>query len=443
MGFDVDGVCPDSPRNMQSLGEWCPPEARPASRRRFPWISEQSLKLLLMMNKTRRVALLVDMSRAYGRGICEGVAEAAQRQGNWILLPHERPLGVRLPKWLRPGRIDGVIAYIPSLPIAHGLLDLQVPVVDVQGQGLCPGVPVFDTDPNRVADLAVDFFRRAQFRHFAFCGYPGIFFSDRRQKMFAQRLQQDGQSLHVYAPPPRIAACMNLFQRERGAMEYEPGLRRWLAKLPKPVAILACNDIRGQQVINACRAAGIDLFGEVAVIGIDNDSVICGLCRPTLTSIAPDTHRIGLLAAETLANAFAGLEVPAGLQNIPPVRIVERQSTDIVVVDHPVVLRATRIIRDEACRSLSIPQLCGQLDCSRTTLDALFLRHLGHSVAREIILVRLNRAARLLSDTTLRLEDIAVATGFPSAAYFCRFFKRETGQTAAGFRSKPGTLPHR
>jgi LacI family transcriptional regulator len=389
------------------------------------------------MRKLKHIALLVDGCRAYGRGIFRGVAEFARERDDWLILPQERNLSENLPGWLQSNRVDGIIAFVPNADFGAGLCQFGVPVVDVCGEGIAD-IHAFDSDPEAISRLASDFLLRSGFSNFAFCGYPGVFFSDRRQSAFARQLETHGHEVRIYNMPN---GNPDYFLRERSGMEYEPELQVWLAGLPKPIAVFACNDVRGQQIINACRESEIDVPGAVAVMGVDNDDMLCELSRPSLSSIEPDTHRIGRAAAELLVQLLAGRRVVPEVVNIPPLRVVERQSTDIVIVDNPVVLRAIRIIRNEACLHLSITQLCDRLGCSRTTLDFLFLKHLGRTASREIILVRLNRAASLLTDTTRPLNEIAIAIGFPSTAYFCRFFKRETGQTASSFRFTPSPLP--
>jgi LacI family transcriptional regulator len=383
----------------------------------------------------KHIALLVDGSRAYGRGIFRGVAEFAGKRDDWLILPQERNRSDNLPAWLRSNRVDGIIAFIPNARFGKALYKLGVPVIDVRGEGFAAGEHVFDSDPESIARLAADFFQRAGFGHFAFCGYPGVFFSDRRQAAFVRLLKQAGHEVRVYDGP---GGDPDYFLRERSSMEYEPDLRRWLAGLPNPVAVFACNDVRGQQIINACREGGIDMPGTVAVMGVDNDDMLCELSRPTLTSIEPDTRRIGHEAAALLTRLMAGRRVPAALVNIPPVRVVERQSTDTVPVEDPLVLRAMRLLREQACVGLTVEEVCVKLDCSRTTLDNLFRSRLGHTVSAELIRMRLNRAIQLLRDTDQPLGQIARRCGLPSVAYLCRFIRRETGKTPGQFRQGNG-----
>lgn len=387
------------------------------------------------MPRNRHIALLVPASGGYSRGICRGVASYALDHEDWLIFPYERAEFVEPPAWLKKGHIDGVIGFVSTPELGRQIQSLGVPVVDVQGEGNCPGAPVIDTDPETVARLAADFFLQAGFMHFAFGGYPGIFFSDRRSAAFCRQLAAHGHAVNLYAPSQRVSASIRQQFREMRGLEYEPALAAWLTGLPKPVAILAPNDIRGQQIITACRDLGISMPSDVSVIGVDNDEILCRLCRPTLTSIAPDLEGIGMLASEMLNRMLEGQFVEPRLYNHPPTRIVERQSTDITTAQNPIVLAATRIIRDRACHGISVEQVCDLADCSRSTLDNLFKKHLGRPVAQEMLRVRLGRAMRLLEDSTLAIDEVARECGFLSSTYFCRFFKRETGTTPALYRA--------
>jgi LacI family transcriptional regulator len=387
------------------------------------------------MPRIQHIALLVPAAGGYSRGICRGVATYALERDDWLIFPYERAEFMKLPVWLKKGHIDGIIGFISNRDLGGQITSLGVPIVDVQGEGNCPNSPVIDTDPGIVGQLAADFFIQAGFIHFAYCGYPGIFFSDRRSQAFCGNLAARGREVAVYTPPPRISATISLQFREMRGLEYEPALAIWLAELPKPIAILACNDTRGQQIITACRDLGISMPQDVSVIGIDNDEILCRLCRPTMTSIAPDSEGIGVLAAEMLSRILGGEAVEPRLYNHPPLRVVERQSTDITTAQHPVVMAASRIIRDRACHGISVEQISELAGCSRSTLDNLFLKYLGRSVAREITRIRLSHGMRLLENSTLSVEKVARECGFPSATYFCRFFKREAGTTPALFRA--------
>ena len=384
------------------------------------------------MKKATYIGLLVDASRAYGRGIYRGVANFAEMRKDWIVFAHERPELDELPEWLKKTRVDALIAYIPNSKIHKKIRALGVPVVDVHGRFTHPQIPVIESDDQVIVRLAVDFFLKSGFQNLAYCGYPSVFFSDQRQQAF--RLQTlKLKQVHIYAPSEHHAVGEDLYRFEKGIAAHDAEFTEWLRALPKPVAILACNDIRGQQVINACREAEIRMPEEVAVLGVDDDQMICRLCRPTLSSIEPDVEKIGFLAAQLIADQLAGKSVAARYL-VPPKHVVQRHSTDTVGSEHPLVVQAARLIRDQGHNKASVEQICQVTGVSRSTLDKLFLQHLGRTVAEEITRVHLQRAKDLLRNSDMSLAEIAESCGFSSATYLCRFFKRSTGQTPVAYR---------
>jgi LacI family transcriptional regulator len=385
------------------------------------------------VKQLRHIVLMVDASRAYGRGICRGVADFAESRADWLILPHERPELNDLPDWLRTSRVDGFIAYIPNRKLYRRISALRVPAVDVHGRCRAALIPVIESDAQVIASLALQFFLKSGFQHLAYCGYPSVFFSDQREEAFRSQAAALGRTAQTYAPASLPQVGEDLYQFEKGTATHEAELATWLRSLPKPVGLLACNDIRGQQVINACREAEIRVPEEMAVLGVDNDEIICRLCRPTLSTIEPDVERIGRLAGELIAAQLDGQSVESSYQ-VPPRRVVERQSSDIVVADHPLVVNAARRIRDRDGAEVSVEQICEAVGTSRSTLDKLFLTHLGRSVAGEMTRIRVQRSQGLLLSSDLPLAEIARRCGFSSATYFCRFFKRIAGQTPDSYR---------
>jgi len=383
------------------------------------------------MKKLKRIGLLVDASRAYGRGVCRGVADFADTRADWLILPHERPELRELPDWIEGARLDGLIAYIPNQRLYRKIASLGIPAVDVHGRCRGGSIPVIESEAGRIVSLALEFFGRAGFRHFAFCGYPGIFFSDQREAAFQAHAGKVGGDVHLYAPKQSRQPGQDLYEFEKGRPADVRELMVWLSHLPKPVAVLACNDIRGQQVINACREKNLAIPEQVAVLGIDNDEIICRLSRPTLSSIEPDVEMVGFLAASLIASRLAGSPV-ARRHRLPPRQIVERQSTDTVVADAPEVVAAARLIRSRI--GISVDQVCEQTGVSRSKLDRLFASAIGRTVAGEMTRVKLQLSQNLLVNSALPVAEIARHCGFCSATYFCRFFKRETGRTPEAFR---------
>jgi LacI family transcriptional regulator len=219
---------------------------------------------------------------------------------------------------------------------------------------------------------------------------------------------------------------MRAVERER--------LAAWLTDLPKPVGVLACYDIAGQEVLEACKIAGLAVPDAVAVIGVDNDELIGNLTTPPLSSIEPNTTATGYLAAQLLDLMMQGLSLEPGLRLIEPTRIVARQSSDIVAVDDPLVSEALRFIRARSDQNLAVSAVLRHVGLSRRALDLRFDATLGRTVHGEIIRVRMGHVAELLSSTDWTLQQIAERLNFSHSEYMGVAFKKHTGQSPGQYR---------
>ena len=381
-----------------------------------------------------RVALLIESSRTYGRGILRGIARFAHVHGPWSFFAVERDLHGGVPPMLATWRGDGIIARIENRGMAARLRKLRCPLIDVLGQTDFPDIPSFDTDAVAVAQLAVNFFLKAGFQHFAYVGYPGIPFSDKRRLAFGRFLQEQGYSLRVLPHASVDGRPKHIQAIEREGISAEGMIARWLQQQPRPLAVLACNDVRAQQVLNACREHGLRVPDQIAVMGVDNDDVLCALCEPPLSSIEPDAERLGYEAAEMLAGMMNGhCTVPVRTQ-IPPARLIERVSTDMVAIEDPITVQAVRFIRDNIGRGIAVKDVMAHVQRSRTDLEQRFRVALKSSIRREILRLRLDRVSSLLRETNLNLADIAQRSGFSSAAHLCRLFQKRYHKSPTEYR---------
>jgi len=386
------------------------------------------------MKTLPRVALLIESSRTYGRGILRGIARYAHINGPWSIFSQERELHSGIPEWLNAWKGGGVIARIENRRMAHKLFQLKIPVVDVLGNEKYESIPGFDTDAQAVASMAADFFIKAGFHEIAFCGYRGIPFSDRREGALATCLAQLGRQLLVCSPKLSQYPPKHIQAIEQSGVAMERMIAHWLRKQRRPLALFACNDVRAQQVLNACRDQGIKVPEEVAVMGVDNDDVLCNLSEPSLTSIQPDTERLGYEAAALLDAMMRGRTVEPGIRQIPPLAIVERVSTDVIPVEDPIVVKALRFIREKLPKGIGVKDVLDDVGRSRTDLESRFHRYLKTSIRGEILRQRMDHACSLLRQTDLRIEDVAARSGFNTSAHLCRLFQRQFKTTPTDFR---------
>jgi len=381
-----------------------------------------------------QIALLIESSRNYGRGVLRGIARYAHAHGPWSFFVQERELHSGIPKWLKNWKGDGIIARIENRGMAAQLLKLKCPVVDVLGSFRFQRVPAFDTDAMAVAKMAADFFLKAGFKHFAFSGYQGIPFSDRRAAAFAKYLAENGRQVREMPAVPGVGEPVDIQTIEQHGMMSDQVTAHWLNAQPHPLAVLACNDVRAQQILNACRKHNIRVPEEMAVLGVDNDDVLCNLCDPPLTSIEPNTDLLGYEAAAALAQAMAGKRVSAQFTQIAPLRLLERASTDVIAMDDLVMVQAVRFIRHEVGSGIAVKDVLAHVRRSRTDLEQRFRRWLGTGIHSHIEHRRLERVCQLLLETKYNLDEVARRAGFTTAAHLCRLFKKNFQQTPTQFR---------
>ncbi len=380
----------------------------------------------LRMRSRRRVALVIETSNAYARNVLLGVVGYIREHAPWSFYLVEQGRGDDPPAWLARWDGDGIIARIESPRIADAVVSSGLPAVDVSAGRYVPSLPWVETDDDAIANLAADHLLERGFKHLAFCGDPRFAWSRQRGTAFAERIARSGLSVHhaPTAPAPGDPAS------ETAALQH------WLRSLPKPAGIFACYDIRGQQVLDACRHLQLAVPEEVAVVGVDNDELLCELAYPPLSSVIPDARRAGYEAAALLERMMHG-EPPATLETrVPPLGLHARQSTDVLAIDDPHVAQALRYIREHACDPIDVADVLRVVPVSRRILEKRFLKLLNRTPHAEILNVRLNRVRQLLTDTALPLEEIAVRSGFDHPEYLSVVFKRELGLTPRDYRRR-------
>lgn len=372
-----------------------------------------------------KVALMIETSNAYARGLLGGVKDYVRVHGPWNVHLSEHGRGDLPPKWINDWDGQGIVARIENKHIAKALSELRVPIVDLSSRRYLPAAPVVTTDNAIIARLAFDHFRERGFQHFAFCGDQRFAWSIARGGFFDERVREAGfDCLHYITPPGHDA-------------DSDPEtdlIAEWLRGLPCPVAVFACYDARGQQVLDACQRAGLSVPEQVAVVGVDNDELLCELSPPPLSSVILDTRRTGWEAAELLDAMMRGKAPDTDIIRIPPLGVCTRQSTDTHAVDDPRIAKALQFMRENAFKGVSVTDVLQKCPMSRRVLEQRMQELLGRSPREEILRLQIQRAKDLLAGTDLNLDEIAERSGFRSAQYLSVAFKREVDLPPSEYR---------
>ncbi|HWL10328.1 MAG TPA: DNA-binding transcriptional regulator [Planctomicrobium sp.] len=378
-----------------------------------------------------RVALLVETALIYGREILMGVADYVRIHNPWSIYVEQRDLTAEPPAWLLQQNWDGMIARTTSARFVDSVREAGIPLIDLNDRDKHFGVPRIRSDDHAIGVVAAEHLMERGFRQLAFCGFSGELWAQRRLQGFRQSVENRGVECAVYQSSwigPKSLKWST--EQER--------LARWLRQLPRPLGIAACNDVRGQQVLECCRHLNLRIPDEVAVIGVDNDEVMCRLSDPPLSSIAPNARAVGGLAAEMLSQLMIGKATTVMETLVPPVGAIARLSTDTLAIDDPLISDAVRYIREHACQGIRVEDILRQIPISRSQLEQKFRKEIGRTPHAEIRKVQLQRVMQLLNETELPLKQIAKLTGFPHLEYLNYFFKRTVGQTPGDYRRTCG-----
>jgi LacI family transcriptional regulator len=379
----------------------------------------------------KTVALLVETSNDYARGLLHGVVTYVREHRPWSTYLAEHGRGDAPPTWLSTWRGDGIIARIENPRIAKAVRAAALPTVDLSAANLIPSIPFVETDDAAIARTAFEHLVERGFKHFAYCGDDKYNWSKWRQNAFVQCAQQSGRECRVLSSAVGHRAS-------DGWGDQMERLAGWLRELPKPVGIMACFDIVGRQVLEACRLIDVAVPDEAAVVGVDDDELLCELADPPLSSVSPDTQRTGYVAAELLDKLMSGKKVPPRGHLIEPLGVIVRESSDVLAIEDADVSQAVRFIRAHACEGINVQDVLGggsaQVALSRRVLESRFKKLIGRTPHEEIDRVRLNRVKELLRETDLPLAEIARRAGYEHVEYLSVVFKKKVGVPPSEYR---------
>lgn len=373
-----------------------------------------------------RIGLVMAHSLDFYRDILRGVKAFAVERPRWVLTPiAPEKRAIELAK---PLGCDGYVAHVFTRPLAQALLALRRPVVSVAG--VLPELPLphVMVDHVEVGRQAARHLLERGVREFGFIGYPRHAFSVGRQRGFEETVAFAGFPLHLFLERT------GRVQDPTGFWKWNRPLTDWLAALPKPAGVLASNDVQGAQVSEYCRQLGLRVPDDVAIVGVDDDDLLCNLSRPSLSSVALPGERIGYEAARLLDRWLRGSRPRNATVVLPPAGVIVRQSSDLMAVPDAQVSAALRFIRDHADRPVQVRDILREVPVARRALERRFRKLLQRSISEEIRRVHIERSRQLLLQTDLSLAAIATSSGFRDGRQLSVVFRRETGLTPSGFR---------
>lgn len=390
-------------------------------------------------NSKLRVAISLEMEWAYKRHLqlyagCQHYADEA----GWLCSVNpaiERMLAVGADG--RPN-YDGIIARAtPALAAAAE--KFGVPLVNVWLNSPVRGLPSVFSDFEISGVMAAENLIGRGFRQFGYLGHRRDIDSRQQLAGFRRVTKAAGfpcTSHHLVANRLEGSAP--------GWEKFVAGLEAWIDTWEPPIGIFVCGDLYCRYLIDVCRARGLHVSQEVAIVGTGNEPELCNAPEPSLTSIDMGYGKVGYQAAALLDRLMAGAKPPKTPELIAPAELVPRRSTDVYASEDLMVARALRYISENSHNRIQVKDVASAVASTRRTLERRFNDYAGRTIADEITRLRLERAKRRMVETDAPMKDVAIDAGFRNADHFYKVFTRIEGIPPTQYRDdRQQTFPQR
>ena len=379
------------------------------------------------MEKRKKVALILDYESFVERQVFEGIYEYSSKHEAWDFFTAQCIVGLSLGD-LYNWHGDGVIGFIRDQEMAGRVICSRLRTINISSAASAFPFPSVRRDLDEAAIRVGKYFIQRGYKNFAYYNMDGDARSNAAMDSFRNWLETQGIECRILSQARNMSTSGDW-------VGFQGELVRWLEQLPKPVAIWCADDKFGARVLATANRMQIEMPGQLAVIGWNNDPLICLHTEPTLTSIEIPWRTIGYRAAAMLDRLFQGLESPV-FEMVGPERIAERGSTDATVVDDPIVARAVAFIDEHACDPVYVTDVVEELPVGRRQFENRFQKALKLSPNTYILRIRLRQACLLLRDTEMPVAQVAEQSGFRGHNAMDAVFGREIGVSPSQYRQQ-------
>ena len=371
-----------------------------------------------------RLLFISDFTESFPSKLLKGIVNYSRRKEQWAIcrMPPAYKERIGIPgvvKWAKDWGADAVIGQFEETDDVSLFRKNGIVAVAQDFKKRFTTIPNITADYLGTGRMAARFFIDHGFRHFGFFGFKDVCWSDERCEGFRREVEAAGFGDSFYAYNLQDIDHLWYYERDR--------MREWLRMIPKPIAIMACDDNQGNNLIEACHTAGIRIPEEISVMGVDNDELLCSLGSTPLSSIYVDIEEGGWKAAELIEQRVADPDAPPRDVVLKPVKIVNRLSTAAFATDDVQIQKAVQFIHRNYQKKISVKDVMGDVALSRRLLERRFKAVTGQTLYQYISDLKIRRFAELLLDTDDQVVGIALSLGENDTKSISRRFKQVYG----------------
>lgn len=380
-----------------------------------------------------KIILLSDFAEEYGKNLLRGIARYSKDNGPWTFcrMPayYRDTIGIDgILAWAKEWKADGIIGQFYNNDEVRRFKKANIPLIAQDYKERLQDVPNITGAYKEAGRMAAEYFLKKGFKNFAFYGFKNIVWSRERAEGFKERVKEAGYDVHLYE---------RMDSRATDLWHYKPStLTRWLKSLPKPVALMTCDDNLGNHITEASRQIKIKIPDEIAVLGVDNDEMLCDLSDPPLSSIDLDTEKCGYETARLMHKMIEQGNGEFEDIVVQPTQVVSRMSTDIFASADKYIVDALKYIHENLDKNLKVNQVLKEVPMSRRSLEKRFVMTTGYPVYEYIYNKRIERFTQKLLETDMTIFEIALDLGLSDSKNIARQFKQLKGLTPVAYRKK-------
>ena len=382
-----------------------------------------------------KILLLTDFSSGYSRDVLRGVVRYAQKKKGWAF--YRLPLHFKMiygsqeiVRWAKKWKVDAIIAQINDIDLKV-LQSLGIPIIVQNYTDRLAGVCNLTGDYVGTGRMAADYLIGLGYKDFAYYGINDTVWSRERYEGYAERLDEKG------LPPPHA-----YFEKgkgnESGIAPNFDSIGKWLRNLPENTAVFACDDYHALYLAETCQIHDIPVPDRIAILGVDNDELLCNISTPKLSSIVIDAENGGYRTAQVLDKLITENIKKTVNITVPPIQVITRESTQKYVIQEKYVKIAVDYIKEHYADDISVNTILDLVPISRRVFEKRFKENTGESIYRFIVKYRIEKFSMLLLSSDDPIEDLAVSCGFSDFKNISRCFMKYKGVTPSEFRKRKG-----